>query len=244
MKKNIFFTFLNKVENFPLWLKQIICLKLSQDIKAQVCETFLQENADDIFSLYKPTLTYKGKEEIENKSGGLDLNIYNFLKYSESNYSIYEISLNTYLSMEEVAKYFILCVEQGYIEPPKNIEIEAMAGFIAGKFRTGEFFAQKGTISQEQLNKAVEISKNSNKKFAQILIDLGFIKQEDVAAMLTFKEDSKKRFILDYNNVPQTNSEYCKDEDKYLKEIEELKLENKKLKQKISQLLEIVKTYD
>lgn len=225
-------------------MKQIICLKLSEDIKAQVCEKFLAENSDSLFSLYKPVLTFKGREELEKKSNGLDLNIHNFLQYCESNCSISEISLNTYLSMEEVAKYFILCMEQGFVETPENIEIQAMAGFIAGKFRTGEYFAQKGTISKSQLEKAIEISEKSNKKFAEILLDLGLIKQEDVAAMLAFKEDSKKRFILDYNNVPQGNEEFCNKEDEYLKIIEDLKSENENLKKKISQLLEIVKRYD
>ena len=144
MKKDIFSTFLNKVEDFPLWIKQIICLKLSEDIKAHVCEKFLKENSDQMFSLYSPILTYKGRKELESRNLGLDLNIYNFLSYCEKGANIFEISLNTYLSMEEVAKYFIFCMEQEYVKRPKEIEIEAMAGFIAGKFRTGEYFAKKG----------------------------------------------------------------------------------------------------
>ena len=109
-KKNVFSAFLNKLECFPLWIKQIICLKLSEDIKAQVCEKFLQENSDNIFSLYQPILTYKGRQELEKRTCGFDLNIYNFLYYSENNANILEISLNTFLSMEEVAKYFIFCI--------------------------------------------------------------------------------------------------------------------------------------
>lgn len=244
MKKNIFTAFLDKVEDFPVWIKQIICLKLSEDIKTQVCEKFLKENSDDIFSLYAPILTYKGREELEKRSSGMDLNIYNFLSYCENDFNILEISLNTFLSMEEAAKYFIFCVEQGFVEPPENIEIEAMAGFISGKFRTGEYFAKKGSITQEQLEKAVDVSSNSNKKFAEILVDMGFITREDVSAMLAFKEDSKKRFILDYNAVPKGQSEFCDKEEKYKKEIEDLKNENEKLKKKISQLLEIVRNYD
>ncbi len=244
MKKNIFNTFLSRIEDFPLWIKQIIFLKLSDDIKTQVCEKFLKENSEDIFSLYKPTLTFKGSEELKNKTCGLDLNIYNFLDYCENNSSILEISLNTFLSMEEVAKYFIFCVEQGYVEKAKNIEIEAMAGFIAGKFRTGEYFRQKGTISDEQLEKAVDISSKSNKKFAEILVDLGFITLDDVAAMLTIKEEAKKRFILDYNTVPQGKNEFCNKEEMYKKEISDLKTENEKLKKQISQLLEIIRKND
>ena len=244
MKKNIFNTFLSKIDNFPLWIKQIIFLKLSDDIKSHVCEKFLKENSEDIFSLYKPTLTFKGSEELKNKSCGLDLNIYNFLEYCENNSNILEISLNTFLSMEEVAKYFIFCIEQGYIEQPENIEIQAMAGFIAGKFRTGEYFRQKGAITDEQLEKAVHISAKSQKKFAEILVDLGFITKDDVSAMLTIKEEAKKRFILDYNTVPQGKNEFCDKEEMYKKEITDLKTENEKLKKQISQLLEIIRKDD
>lgn len=244
MKKNVFNTFLDKIEDFPLWIKQVICLKLSEDIKAQVCEKFLQKKSNDIFPMYQPVLTYKARNELKDRSTGLDLNTYNFLEYCENNSSILEISLNTFLSMEEVAKYFIFCMEQGFVEKPENIEILAMAGFISGKFRTGEYFKTKGLISDEQLEKAVSISSNSTKKFAEILIDLGLITSDDVNAMLAFKEESKKRFILDYNSVPKGESEFCSKEYAYEKEIADLKEENEKLKKKISQLLEIVRNYD
>ena len=244
MKKNIFTTFLDKVEDFPVWIKQIICLKLSEDIKAQVCEKFLEENSDEIFSLYVPILTFKGSEEIKKRNTGLDANLYNFLSYCENGASVLEISLNTFLSMEEVAKYFIFCMEQGFVEKPENIEIEAMAGFISGKFRTGEYFAKKGLITCEQLEKAIDESSKSEKKFAEILVDMGFITQEDVSSMLTFKEEAKRRFILDYNAVPKGQSEFCDKEEMYKNEIDELRAENEKLKKKISQLLDIVKNYN
>lgn len=244
MKQNNFSLFLQKVENFPMWIKQAICLKLSEDIKAEVCEKFLEENSDNIFSLYKPILTFKGREELKNRKTGLDLNLYNFLSACESDLTILDISLNTFLSMEEVSKYFIFCVEQGFVERPENIEIEAMAGFLAGKFRTGEYFAKKGIISEEQVKKAVDFQSKSSKKFAEILVDMGFITEEDVNAMLSFKEDAQKRFILDYNDVPEGKEEFFDKEEKYKKEIEDLKFENENLKKKISQLLEIVRRYD
>lgn len=244
LKKNVFSEFFNRVEDFPLWIKQIICLRLSEDIKMKVCEKFLQEKSENIFFLYIPILTFKGTEELEKRSSGLDLNIYNFLSYSKEGLNISEISLNTFLSIEEVAKYYIFCLEQGLIEKPENIEIEAMAGLVAGKFRTGEYFARKGTITFEQLEKAVDKIPESSKKIAEILVDMGFITQEDVNAMLAIKEDSKKRFVLDYNTVPQGKSEFCDKEYAYRKEIEDLKMENLKLKKKISQLLEIVRSYE
>ena len=73
---------------------------------------------------------------------------------------------------------------------------------------------------------------------------MGLITQDDVSAMLAFKEDSQKRFILDFNEVPKGKEEFCDKEAMYQKEIEDLKAENKKLSKKISQLLEIVRRYE
>lgn len=244
MKKNIFTEFLNKVDEFPLWIKQVVFLKLSENIKTQVCEKFLQENSNEIFSLYEPILTFKGREELIKRKIGLDANLYNFLSYCEHGFNIMEISLNTYLSMEEVAKYFIFCVEQSFLEKPENYEFQIMAEFISGKLRTGEYFTQKGLITDAQLQKAVALSSNSDKKFAEILLDMGFITSEDVCAMLTLKNEAQKRFVLNHNAVPNVKTEFSNEVEKYKKEIEDLKTENKQLKKKISQLLEIVKNYN
>ena len=66
-----------------------------------------------------------------------------------------EISVNTFLSMEEIAKYYELCLEQNFIKKPESLEIHAMAGYIAGKFRTGEYFKQKGVINVDQLQQTI-----------------------------------------------------------------------------------------
>ena len=155
MKKNILDLFLEKVLNVPFWIKQVIYLKLSKEMKDTACETFLQEHTDEIFSTFVPTLTFKGKTELMERKCGLDNNIYNFLQGCANEYSMIEISVNTFLSMEEVAKYYELCLEQNFIKVPESKEIHAMAGYIAGKFRIGEYFKQKGTITVDQLQQAI-----------------------------------------------------------------------------------------
>jgi hypothetical protein len=50
-------------------------------------------------------------------------------------------------------------------------------------------------------------------------------------------EEIQKRFVLDYNDVPKINSE---DVNIYTTQIDELKAENKVLKQKLEQLLAMV----
>ena len=246
MKKNIFELFLDKVLNVPFWIKQVMYLKLSQEMQDTACEDFLRNNKDEVFSTFVPTITFKGKTELTERKCGLDTNIYNFLQGCANGYSMIEISVNTFLSMEEVAKYYELCLEQNFIKVPESKEIHAMAGYIAGKFRIGEYFKQKGTISVDQLQKAILANRDAAesgdpKKFGEILISLGFVTEQDLKAVLILKEEAKKRFILDYNTMPKPEAAFTNDNQKYEEEIANLKDENLKLKRKMLQLLELVK---
>lgn len=242
LRKNIFDLFLEKIYNLPLWIKQVLYLKLVEEMQDYDCEDFLRKNKQDIFSSFVPTITFKGKTELLERKCGLDNNIYNFLQCCEDGFSMLEISINTFLSMEEVAKYYELCLEQNFLKTPDSKEIHAMAGYISSKFRIGEYFKQKGMIDVDQLQKAILASKNAeDKKFGEILIELGYVKREDLTAVLKLKEEAQKRFILDYNTLPKPETEYSDSNKKYEDEISALKNENIKLKQKMVQLLELVK---
>ena len=210
------------------------------------CDEFLREHKEDIFSTFVPTLTFKGKTELTEHKCGLDTNIYNFLQGCANEYSLIEISINTFLSMEEVAKYYELCLEQNFIKIPDSKEIHAMAGYISGKFRIGEYFKQRETIDVDQLQKAILAHRDAQesgnpKKFGEILVELGFVTDNDLKALLVLKEEAKKRFILDYTTIPKSETTYTNENQKYEDEITKLKDENIKLKRKLLQLLELVK---
>lgn len=214
-------------------------MKLSEDI----------DNDDDmafIFATYKPVLTYKGKCELDYKKSNFDANIYNILKYADTDSSISDVVLNTYMSMEEIANYFLFCVDEGYMQIPDDSRILNIAGLLAGKYSTGEYLVNNGTISTEQLNDAVGSFKNEKtpKKFGQFLVDLGLISQKQFDKIISLKEEAKKRFVLDHNEVPKINQEYTKATDSYEKQIEDLKKENLMLKNKLNQLLTMVKNND
>ena len=239
VKREFLKQFLNKISNFPSWVKEIIYKKLSEEFDNK-------ENPAYIFAAYKPILTYKGRCELEFKKSGFDTNIYNILQGADADCSISEITLNTYLSMEELAGYFLFCVDEGFFELPDNSQILNIAGFLTGKYNTGEYFVNSGTITESQLDDAVKNNNNKepNKKFGQVLVDLGLISQKQLDTILSIKEEAKKRFILDYNDVPKFNSEYAKEKDNYEKQIEDLKQENAILKKKLEQLLTMVKRND
>lgn len=229
LRREFLTQFLNKISNFPSWVKEIIYNKLSEEIDNEKTPAY-------IFATYKPILTYKGRCENEFKKSGFDSNIYNILDSVDKDCSISEITLNTYLSMEELAGYFLFCVDEGYFEIPDNSQILNIAGFLTGKYTTGEYFVNNGTISSNELE--------NTPNFGLKLVELGLISQKQLDTLLNIKEEAKKRFILDYNEVPKINQQYAKETDKYIKQIEELKAENTRLKAKLEQLLTMVKKYD
>lgn len=239
LKRNFLTQFLNKISGFPGWIKEIIYIKLSEDIDKdnQLAYTF---------ATYKPILTYKGRCELDFKKSGFDTNIYNILDASDNDCSISEMILNTYMSMEEIAGYFLFCVDEGYFELPDNSQILNIAGFLAGKYRTGEYFVKDGIISENELDTAIKTQENDthHKKFGQYLIDLGLITQKQLDTVIHIKEEAKKRFILDHNEVPKITQEYSNEIDSYKKQIEDLKNENTKLKSRLEQLLTMVKKDD
>lgn len=235
MKRNFLTQFLNKISDFPSWTKEILFQHLSTQIAEQnpVCE----------FTTYKPILTYKGRCELDFKKSGFDNNIYNILKLCENDFSISEISLSTYLSLEEVARYFIFCVDEGYFELPDNSQILNLAGFLIGKYKTGEYFVNSGKLSKCQLEDIIKQKNNGNsdKKFGQYLVDFGFVTKAQLDLAIKTKEEAQKRFVLDYNEIPSIKHKCSSSEiNHYQQQIDKLETENKQLKAKLEQLLVVV----
>lgn len=240
MKKNLFEIFIARIMSFPLWVRQIIYVRLAMDMRKNLCEEFIRSNVSKILALYSPILTFEGSTELAEHKCGWDSNIYNFLQYCSENFSIIDISISSYFSMEEVSKYLIFCIEQGYVEVPKSKEVNAMANFIAGKTRLGEYFLERGLINEMQLNDVLlEVGKYPL-KIGEMLVQKGYIAENDLKSVVILKEESKKRFILDFSMIPQgvTSVSYTKEE---TDELAALRDENKKLKLKLERLLSLVK---
>lgn len=248
VKKNLFELFMGKLLAYPLWVKQAVYYRLFLDMQENYCERFIIKNADGIFALNVPTLSFSGKTELWERKCGMDTNIYNFLRLAGEGYNILEISLNTFLSIEETAKHFIFCLEQGYIEKPEKDEVYAMGGFIAGKFRTGEYYLQNGSITIDQLDTAVMTQRRlddcmEHKLFGKILVELGFITEKNVQTLFTLKADAKRRFILNYDIVPK--SELIQSDKELLEaKIRLLENENEALKRKMIQLSHLIRKQD
>ena len=235
VKKNLFKLFTNKLLDYPLWVKQAVFQRLAEDLEDSNCNGIKQEN----FVLYQPVITFEGENEFKNKKNILDRNICNFLKLCHENYSLLEISLNTFLSLEETCKIFMLCIEQNYVRKPSQKSIYAFAGFLAGKFRTGEYFLECGIITKSQLAQAVDIRENSSKAIGEILTEMNFITKDNLKFIFETKADASKRFVLDANIYPESELQISEKE-KMQSEINRVNKENEILKQRIRTLLEMV----
>lgn len=243
LKKNILNTFIEKLKAFPLWIKQVIFLYLYKDLKEATSENFIETNEDDLLNLFVPTLSYVGRTELEERAKGFEPNLYTFLECVESEMSLLEIALNHFWTLEETCKHFLAAVDADLIKAPIPTKIIAMAGFMAGRYRTGEYFKRVGKINVDQLEMTIrrqkELTDQGQKaKIAQVMIDLGFVTEKDTHALMIIKEEAKKRFILDASIIPEG---VTGNDSKYVAEIDELKKQNAVLKAKLAKLLSMFK---
>jgi len=231
LKKNICELFFNRVLDVPLWVKEVLYKKLSDSIG--------NSDNSELYQLYIPILTFSGKNELDEKKCGFDNNIYNFLKYCDKEMNILEIAVNAYLSIEEVSKFLIFCINQKFIEIPKSKKIMAMANYISGKCRIGEYFLQTGEISEEQLQNALNF--DNEEKTGQKLVKFEYIPQKLMNYILQLKNDSQKRIVLDYNLLPKTEAVYTDNDKKYEEKICALKKENERLRHQMTKIHDLVR---
>lgn len=208
MPKNILLIFLNKLFEFPLWVKQIIYLKLYKHLEDFLSEDFIQIKEEDVFHVNVPVLTFLGRTELTDRKNRCEENVYTFLANVSEGLTILETAMNNFWTLEEVAKQYIFCLEQDYIKAPDSPFIPAMAGFMSGKYRTGEYFKRTGKIDVDQLEQTIvkqkEYAERGNPmKMAEVMISLGFITEKDCSSLLVIKEEAKKRFILDSTIIPK-----------------------------------------
>ena len=226
MSKSLFVGFMEKMLCFPLWIKQTIFLNLSKDLNTYLSNEFLDVEEDELFHVYKPVLSEMGQTELLTKESNFDESIYSFLNCCAKGMSLIEIAIENNFTMEEVSKAFTFCKTSGFFSSEVPKLVAAIAGFIAGKYRTGEYFIRAGKMTIEQLdevlNKQQEMNDAGKHVFiAELMVQLGYVRELDVKSIIFMKEEAGKRFSLNPEEVPSLA---------YEKESFDLRVENKRLK--------------
>ena len=246
MSKSLFINYMEKMLAFPLWIKQTIFMNLSNDLTNYMSNEFLDVHEGELFHIYKPALSDLGQNELLTKESEFDESIYAFMNSCAKGMSLIEIAIENNLSLEEVAKAFTFCRTSGFFSKEVPNLISAMAGFIAGKYRTGEYFIRAGKMTIEQLdevlNKQQEINASGKHVFiAELMVQMGFVRELDVKSIIFMKEEAGKRFSLNPDDMPSIALE--KESYDIRVENTRLKEENEILKQKIDTLLTFIKDH-
>lgn len=246
MKKSLFIDYMEKMIAFPLWIKQTIFLNLSNDLTNYLSNEFLDVQEGELFHVYKPALSDLGQNELLTKESKFDESIYSFLNCCSKGMSLIEIAIENQFSLEEVAKAFTFCKTSGFFSKEVPNLVSAIAGFIAGKYRTGEYFIRAGKMTIEQLdevlNKQQEINASGKHVFiAELMVQMGFVRELDVKSIIFMKEEAGKRFSLNPDEMPNISLE--KESYDIRVENTRLKEENEILRQKLDAILTFIKDH-
>ena len=246
MTKSLFIGFMEKMLGFPLWIKQTIFLNLSKDLNDYLSDEFLDVKEGELFHVYKPVLSEQGQNELLTKESKYDESIYSFLSCCTKGMSLIEIAIENNLTMEEVSKAFMLCKTSGLFSSAVPKLVAAIAGFLAGKYRTGEYFIRAGKMTIEQLdevlNKQQEMNDAGQHVFiAELMVQMGCVRDIDVKSIIFMKQEAGKRFSLNPEEVPNITLE--KENYDIRVENTRLKEENEILRQKMDALLTFIKDH-
>lgn len=246
MSKSLFVGFMERLIAFPLWIKQTIFLNLSNDLTTYLSNEFLDVEEGNLFHVYKPELSDLGQNELLTKESKYDESIYSFLTCCSKGMSLIEIAIENNFTMEEVSKAFMFCRTSGFFTQDVPKLVAALAGFLAGKYRTGEYLIRAGKMTIEQLdevlNKQQEMNESGKHVFiAELMVQMGFVRETDVKSIIFMKDEAGKRFSLNPEEVPSIGFE----KDKYDIRVENARLreENEILREKMDALLTFIKDH-
>ena len=245
IKVNKFSKFVSDLLLMPIWIKQLMFVYLRYKLEEELTPQYLNSyEIEDIFQLHKSVLTYRGKKELETRSANLSANEYMFLQDSLDGLTIAELTIKNGWNLFEVSNYFINCLDKEFIAMPQSLKMVEIVRYISGKIRIGEYFLRTGQITIEQLETVLEqqetIKKATNEQVgaATVLVNMGFVPESEIKAVLRYKEESRKRFMMeDFNILDDVDS--SEDVGSLKATNERLLKENKILKLQLRKLLNL-----
>ena len=241
--------FIHNIKNMPIWVKQVVTKEIFDDLNKQLEEFSELADVNDLFQYMSPKVTFKGKTELQERTMNLSDGYYIFLQDLIDGNNIFEITIKNNWTLADSAKIFCRLNELEFLNIPdyatnKNV---AIAMFIAGRLKTGEFIKRINKISAIQLEQAIRYQKELNEegrhiKMASILIKLGFITDKGLDSLLLLKDEAKKRLPI---NVGLISSKFATPQDeqdqisRMQREISRLENENAIMKKRLKKLLNI-----
>ena len=70
---------MQNILNAPLWVQEVVYLDIKQHLEEVLPNAAVDAKSNEVYPAYYPEITFKGKQELETHSNGLDFNIYKYL---------------------------------------------------------------------------------------------------------------------------------------------------------------------
>ena len=241
--------FLANFKNLPIWVKQVIAAELTNELKTKLEEFSELIDSKNLFQSMHLELTAKAKAEIIERSMNLSESYYIFLSDMLAGLSIFDSTIKNSWAFSDTAKIFCRLCELDYFEIPdfeQNTNV-AVALFLAGRIRTGEFLNRIGKVSRTKIDQAIKYQQQRNEegvhiKMASVLIKLGFISDKGLDSLLLLKDEAKRRLpigigftSIKYNNPTEQNDRILS----LQREIARLENENIIMRKRLKKMLKM-----
>ena len=233
---------INTILSAPAWVKEVIYSDLKKHLENKFGEKAINRE-EDLYTIYVPEITFKGKKELETHEHGHEMNVYKYLAGASSAQRVVDITLNNFWTLEESSRYLAYCIKNEYIREPQNSVVTASIYYLGSEIRLGEYVKRINLIDINQLDDALRKQKELNAgstyhKLGEVLIEMGLIVNEDIVKILQIKDESKKRFMLSMDltksqGTAQVNLKELQEK------IEKLTKENTLLKEKLRAIFNI-----
>ena len=120
MPKNYLDNLTNTVLSAPLWIQEVVFLDIKKHLEENIPGSTDERNAHEVYPVFIPEATFKGKKELETHDHNLDFNIYRLLKDIIEGKRIVDITLNNFWTLEQTSTYLAFCIDA--LEPVVVVE--------------------------------------------------------------------------------------------------------------------------
>lgn len=257
MAKSYLSTLTNIIFDAPLWVQEVVVMDIKKNLEDKLPGSTSVFSENDIYPLYVPEITFKGKKEIETHDHNLDFNVYRLLDNIAQGMRIADITLNNFWTLEQTSCYLAVCIKNELIKNPPNPIISAAVFYLGNDIRLGEYVKRIDKIDVSNLDDVLRKQKVHNEenpdakmKIGEVLVHMGYVANNDIDKIINLKEEAKKRFMLSNDlkaqqqapasaPLPAPAKEEGPDCEELQRKIQKLTAENNLLKEKLRAIFNI-----
>jgi hypothetical protein len=187
---------INSIQSLPLWVKQVIYVKLHQELCVHFSQsTLLDIGLEDTVAFYVPTLTPEGERSLLNIKNEM---LNKLMMSAKDKLTLLDICLRNAWPLETVCQQLVEAMKQQWIFPPSSLKAIGTIEYLGNSIRLGEYLVKMGRLTIEQLEQALRTQQyikeamQEHTGLANILINLGYITRQDTEGILFLKEESRQ----------------------------------------------------